>query len=538
MRQFIVLLAISIAITPCHAAEPDQREYRLAVRHYDGFVDLRPGTIVVDPKTGTTARDSKALQTDLSYQLRSTDSIIVIIEQTNPLLFTYAWKDETPVDTSDFASAKKFADSIKALSDLLSPFGPSEKTQSGQGSLLFEQIPYCTAVEQLAARVPHESVLCKAGVDLDFITTLAGQVDTLHSRASSIPQKIKDSATNWDSALKVRNTVVNEWSEPADLVKTIRLRFRKLHEANRALLKAAAIIHSGAPVQIASIGNAGAVMIVDAGAEPLALIAQQGSHGTGNIPTPGAPAKAPAAQTPPAITLTADQMNLILGEPGYRQLLTLIDDEKSVDTDADAYETFVERARKIGDPVVLKTVKYSATQTQPAVLTIGKVPVENVDVSKYKTGDFKIAFNPGGPVKYDYGLAAVYSFLEVPQFGAKKGTDDKLHIARTDNGDAVSGTTGAAMLTITPRRWNDPQFGAGFQLGISPVKDKAGIFLGGRIRVFELFTFGAGIAYQQTKRLARGQALDDIVESADKIKTTNAFKPAAYVSIGIDLTKK
>ncbi|HWW60117.1 MAG TPA: hypothetical protein VN181_02005 [Thermoanaerobaculia bacterium] len=35
------------------------------------------------------------------------------------------------------------------------------------------------------------------------------------------------------------------------------------------------------------------------------------------------------------------------------------------------------------------------------------------------------------------------------------------------------------VLTITPRRWNDPQFGAGFHLGLTPVKDKAGVFFGG-----------------------------------------------------------
>src|SRR5258708_33225466 len=132
----------------------------------------------------------------------------------------------------------------------------------------------------------------------------------------------------------------------------------------------------------------------------------------------------------------------------------------------------------------------------------------------------------------------MYSFLEVPKFDAKKADDGKLHIARSDSGNAVSGTTGAMILTIIPRGWDDPQFGVGFQLGLSPVKDKIGIFLGPRIRVYDLFTFAGGITYQQTKRLSGGQALGDIVDSADKIKTTNAFKAAAYVSIGLELKKK
>jgi len=56
--------------------------------------------------------------------------------------------------------------------------------------------------------------------------------------------------------------------------------------------------------------------------------------------------------------------------------------------------------------------------------------------------------------------------------------------------------------------------------------------------VYELFTFGAGLAYHQTKRLADGVSLNDIVEAADKIKTKNVFKAAPYVSIGLEWPKK
>jgi len=508
MRRLVVAIAILFSASAASAADANQRENRLLIRHYAGLVELRDGA--------NNVVDQKALQTDISYNLRQADTIVAVVSEANPLLFTYAWKDEPPTETGDFAAAKKFADALKSITDLLKKFGPEEK-QFGQDFTLFTD--YCAEADV------HDVRFCKAGFDPQFVGTFENNVTRLHAQAGRVPELVRQSALSWTAALAVRDTVANDFTDTADLIKAVRAEYAKLHDINRKV----ALGRMRDPIQIAVLGSDGDTEWLDT-----ALQQAGGSHGTGGT----LPNTQPPVLTPEQIKQQQKQ-SIITAEPLAHAFRVLLDDEKSVENDITALENFVSRASKIGEPIQLKTVKYNVSQIQPAVLTIAKIPidVQPLDVSRYKTGDFKLAFSPGGPVHYDYGVSAIYSFLEVPTFDAKKGDDDKLHIVRTDNGDAVSGTTGALTLTIVPQRWEDPQFSLGFQLGVSPVKDKIGIFLGPRIRVYNLFTFSAGITYQQTKRLS-GQSLGDIVESADKIKTTNVFKPAAYVSIGLDLLKK
>ncbi len=527
MRRSVLMFTLLLAASQAYSADTDQKENHLVVRHYAGRVELHNATDAIV--------DGKALQTDLSYSydLRKVDSIVASIEETNPLLFTYSWKDETPTDTNDFTAAKQFAAAIKALSDLLGGFLPEAK-QNIQDLSVFKD--YCASA-RTSGIAPNDTRLCDAGLDPALLADLEGKVASLHALAAKIPDLMKTSAVSWSDALKVRDEVAADYSDVDNVVKSVRASYKKLHDVNRKLLNSASS-RERAPIEVATLTIDRDTLLEIGYSSEEALVQSAGSHGTGapikHKPQPPQPPPTPAA------TLEENQRRVLTSEPLSHDVQSLFNDEKDVDIDLAALEAFVPRARKIGEPVVLKTVKYTATQVQPAVLTIAKVPLDGnpIDVGKYKTGDFKLAFNPGGPVHYEYGVGAMYSFLEVPTFDAKKGTDDKLHIARTDSGNAVSGTTGALLLTITPRNWDDPQFGMGFQLGLSPVKDKIGIFLGPRIRVYDLFTFSAGITYQQTKRLSGGQVLNDIVESADKIKMTNVFKPAAYISIGLDLKKK
>lgn len=512
MRYRIWYLALVLISGTVFAADTDQKENHLAVKHYAGVIELRDGAGDVT--------DAKRLQADLRYDLRRTDSVRVSVEETNPLLFTYSWKDEPATDTNDFTAAKKFAESVKALAELFGGIVPEKK----QSTLSDKDLNLCANVN--ANTAPDDARLCSAGVTPALVVALQKRLEDLHIRAAEVPQLVKKSAASWPDALEVRKKAVTEWSNHEELVKAIRGYLKVVREGNRKIWSELRV----PPVQLAST-----TISVDPYAMPL-LAAQQNPTGTGeNLPTP----KSNTDTANKSESKADEKVEVrVASQPLMRAFQLVLNDADAAATDIEVLTEFMTRARKIGEPVPLKTVSYNAKQQQPAVLTIKAIPVEGVDTSKYQTGDFKLLFRPGGPVTYDYGASAAYSFLEAPQFSAKKGDDDKLHIVRTDNGDEVSGTTGVAFLTVTPRGWDDPQFATGFQLGISPVKDKIGLFLGSRIRVYDLFTFGAGLAFQQTKRLGEGVALNDIVEAADKIKTNNVFKAAPYLSIGLEWPKK
>ncbi|MDQ3280251.1 MAG: hypothetical protein M3Q69_02430 [Acidobacteriota bacterium] len=517
MRHAVSFLMVLLVAGVASGADTDQKEHQLAVRHYAGVIELRNGAGDVI--------DAKRLQSDLRYDLRRTDSVRVGIEEANPLLFTYAWKDEQATDVSDFTAAKAFADAVKTLADLFGGLIPETKQ-----SAITDVDNYCDtiAANRLA---PADLRLCRAGVTPEVVAELTSRLDEIHKRAAEIPQLVKRSAVSWEDAKEVRARAVGDWANHEDLVKAVRAYYATLRKANR---KRADRTGGAEPVQIASAGE------VNVNPYGMTILLAQAKNPKGTGGSVPAPKKKDTIVTDTAAgpALSSEEAAFFRSEPLADEFQSLLNDETSAERDIAALDEFVKRARKIGEPVPLKTVNYNSKQQQPAVLTIKKIPMEGVDTTKYMEGEFKLLFLPGGPVTYDYGASAAYSFLEVPQFSVKIGDDTKLHIVRIDNGDEVSGATGVAMLTITPRPWNDPQFGAGFQLGISPVKDKIGVFLGARIRVFDLFTFGAGLAYQQTKRLADGVSLNDVVEAADKIKTTNVFKAAPYVSIGLEWPKK
>lgn len=480
-----------------HAADTDQKENRIVVRHYDGIIELRNGAGQVT--------DTKRLQSNLRYDLRRTDTAIITIEQTNPLLFTYAWKVQDPTDTASYKAAKEFASIVAKVVEALQGLIPEEKQMA-----MSDITDYCANLS--AAKAPNDALLCKAGVTRSMVAALLTQTNKVHERAAEIPQLIKRSAVSWDDAKAVRQKATGEWADTAEIIKAITTQYAALAKARR---------------QRASREEQSVLLIATLDHDTIRLMAQNPTGTGGTLPPPTG-----ARSRQSTVTATGSD------EPLSHEVALLMEDKPTVDTDIAALQQFTALAAKIGDPVAFDAVAYNAKQDQAGDLSITAVPNPPDEAKKYVTGKFSIAFHPGGPVVYDYGLAAMYSFLEVPEFSAKAGDDGKLHIVRTDNGDAVSGTTAAPTLTITPRAWDDPQFSAGFQLGLSPLQDKIGLFVGSRIRIYDLFTFGAGIAYQQTKRLARNVSIGDIVEAADKIKTTNKFKPAAYVSIGIEITKK
>jgi hypothetical protein len=128
----------------------------------------------------------------------------------------------------------------------------------------------------------------------------------------------------------------------------------------------------------------------------------------------------------------------------------------------------------------------------------------------------------------------IYSLVELPECGvATEG--DTITIVRKDEGDEVNGLTVGGVLSIVPRGWSDPTFGGSIDVGLSPVKDKLGIFVGLSLRLYDVASLGAGIAYQQTEELAGDLEVDQVIDSADELKTETGFKAGAYISLTVKL---
>jgi hypothetical protein len=198
--------------------------------------------------------------------------------------------------------------------------------------------------------------------------------------------------------------------------------------------------------------------------------------------------------------------------------------------------SFASTAAKINEPIELGTIDFVAAENALATVEIGAAAnAKGSDVAERKTGTFKFGVEPYSPAHIKFGMAAVYSFVEAPEYTAVKQENGRFLITRTDNGNAVNGLTGAGMLSVTPRSWSNPVVGGSFQLGVSPVTDKIGLFAGATLRVLDRFSFGGGIAFQQTKRLAGRLEEGGDLATADELKIINKFTPGAYVSFTFNL---
>jgi hypothetical protein len=123
------------------------------------------------------------------------------------------------------------------------------------------------------------------------------------------------------------------------------------------------------------------------------------------------------------------------------------------------------------------------------------------------------------------GPALVYSWVRNPTFSIV-AEGDKFRIVTTS--EPFSAYSVGAMLNIVPRRWEDPGLTGLFQVGITPVKDKIGIFGGAAIVLVEKVTIGVGFMRQQVNALADGTG--PLIDSPDRLKLKTTWKSGAYLT--------
>jgi len=93
------------------------------------------------------------------------------------------------------------------------------------------------------------------------------------------------------------------------------------------------------------------------------------------------------------------------------------------------------------------------------------------------------------------------------------------------------------MMQLEPNAWDLGPVNLGVQLGASP-QTNWGLFLGLSLRAADLFTFGAGVAYQRVDRLQEGLSVGQTIVTQDLLKTEKNLETGLYLHITVAPKKK
>jgi hypothetical protein len=192
MRRILVILSLMALglVAPTEAAEPKEIHTFLVIHQCTGKV-------VAEPRLGRRPA-RKDLGDDQTWVVQPGEAVSIRLEDPNPLLFSYSWKEGPKTDS---ANAKVIADlvaSFKQLSDQLQAItktGGGARTAQGQPSPASESDRALEVLKQL-------------GTDLNDLAT----------DLEKVPDLIKDSGKGCEAAAEVKKKVA-AWQAPALLEK-------------------------------------------------------------------------------------------------------------------------------------------------------------------------------------------------------------------------------------------------------------------------------------------------------------------------------
>jgi hypothetical protein len=200
---------------------------------------------------------------------------------------------------------------------------------------------------------------------------------------------------------------------------------------------------------------------------------------------------------------------------------------------------FAKQLQEMASPLRLGDVLYKIKDDQIWILKIERIDANTPESGKRPDkpeGEFAIRFVPYSPVKLGLGAAAIYSFVSDAKYTTQP-VDGGFQIVESPDQKQYQEGGIAAVLTITPRGWTDPTFGGFFEVGVQPTDD-LGLIAGAGIRLFDIASFGAGIAFQQVDVLSPGLSLGDTVAAESDLKTAKRFKAGVYLHITLSIDVK
>jgi hypothetical protein len=197
---------------------------------------------------------------------------------------------------------------------------------------------------------------------------------------------------------------------------------------------------------------------------------------------------------------------------------------------------FKELFDQIGVPVSLDPFTVNIAEDQPIEVEITRTEIFPTGLTSSRfvgKGTFTVSPETRARI-VTLAPAMVYSFVRDPTFEAK-ASGGQFVIQQKEN--PYKELELAAMMLVEPDAWDLGSVNLGFQLGASPQK-ALGLFLGLSLRASDLFTFGAGVAYQRVDRLKDGLSIGQTLASQDLLKTEKEFREGLYLHITVTPRKK
>lgn len=541
-KKLVCFLMVVLVGTPAFP-ESRRKEQRvqLRVKHYEGSVEEHHGGQIIS---------SDPLESQMTYYLRPNEKLDISVVDPNPLLFVYKTDAGVATPNPTYAVAESYA---KTLESVVTFLKGKAGLQSGRE---------LTGAE----RALHE-----AGFTESFFETFVTHVSDLQKNLESTKTLVAKSGGSFPDAQSVKTEVAGWSAGLGDLEKELEV----IERADSALLN---YYRSGAArreaAQKENDAKAKAEAEASAKAEADARIAaikaklkpnekkafeaaekKVAAEATGANASKGSVVvQAPAAEkggetlTPEGSQGKVPPQVDIPDDPGTRSATASEDllhafnfavrRAPAVRTGIATAREFMGVASRIGVPIAFESVPFGFKENQHPFLTITKVAA-NADAataSKLKEGTFTFNVEPGGTVDLSVEPALLYSLVETEDWSTEAQPDGTHKITRKSSDD-VNGMSLGAMLSVTPRRWNNFDFAPSFQIGLSPVSDRFGIFAGPSFRIFDLFSIGGGIAYQQAERLDDSQAEGGIIAKASDLKVDLKPETGFYFTISVNLKK-
>ncbi len=484
MRQVIGLFLCTAMAFPAIAARPVKTTGNLDIQH-------RRMLVVNPEKIGT------KLEASNTYLLVSGESVVVYVQDRNPLIYTYKWTKKDGVDTTDFKNASAFVAVLETFAGALGAVpqtDPVEEVQNQADRMDRLAMNADTAGERAAATDRRaaadrlgsvaDNARARVGLTEGFWSESKSNIDELKKYLESYPKIALASITDSDQAFATHKTRADE------ILKAV--------EAARTNLKTATdyrnLLASGEFAKMLKAANAD----------------------------------------------TQTMLNDIIGTV---QTLAVVTQMGEITKAIDAAEDLANRVKVVNTPLRLGELSFVATKTDPADLEIkyteafdalsGAQRKPVIEASDAKPGTYEFVASPYSPVTLGLGPTMVYSFTERPTYEAQATTDGKFRIVRTDEGDDISGFDLGAMLTLTPTSWRNEIFEPHVQVGIAPGDDNTGIFAGVGFTFYRNVSLGGGISFERIEQLVPALHEGDLLTTADELKTSKQFDTGFYLNLSM-----
>lgn len=474
------------------------------------------GDLLIDHRRMAVFNETRGEQNELrnkleasnSYLLSSGESVSVVVQDPNPLIFTYDWTKKPGEETTDFKNAKAFAAVLKSFGTTLEGLVPEATEEAGD---VDENI--AADAEDAGARVlviaPNSArVLDLTGMSkkerrktlASFLREELGITPAFLSAAS---KRLKDLGDYLDDFDKIALASVAESAETFEAEKDRAATILKSVVAARQDLQTIKNYHLRlATGDIAEILKKAGLTLEDVDSS----------------------------------SFSPDDVNATL------RTLAISSEQEDLKKSIDAAEDLANRVKKVNEPLFLGELAFNATQTDPALLKVGttesfddlpaKARQTILKASGAQAGEFAFIAAPYSPVTFGMGPTMIYSFTERPKYETR-AEGDKFRIVRTDEGDDLAGFDIGAMLTLTPTAWRNEIFEPQIQIGIAPGDENVGIFGGVGFVLYRNVTLGGGIAYERVEELVPGLRERDLLNAADELKTSEQFKTGFYLNLSV-----